>query len=140
MEALETRNLLTVAAPIPGVSLTNGVLSIQGTQFSGNHASVSMVQGNVEVTLNGQTEDFATRVVLISYNSGAGGNDTFSNNTAIRGIEFGWGDSNTFTGGSNMDVMLFFGNNETAHSNGGREIVFTHGGTGDTNDPGALVI
>ncbi len=134
-EALETRNLMTAPA---GVSLlSGGLLYIAPQHASGNVAEVSIVGPNVHVTVNGDSEDIAaSSVTAIFYNGAFGGHDTFTNDTSILGIEYGWGSGNTFTGGTGYDYFYLYGPNQTIHSGGGEEVIYTHGYRAtDTIDP-----
>jgi hypothetical protein len=129
LETLESRDLKT--AGIPGVSLSGGLLSITGTQLSGNTAIVSIDPTNqmVRVNLNGDSEEFApSQISAVFYNGGQGGGDTFVNSTNLLAIEYGWGGNNTFTGGTNDDYMFMFGDNNTVTDRGGFAVAYTHGG------------
>jgi hypothetical protein len=140
LEALEARDLKTVG--VPGVSLANGMLSITGTQFSGNTAAVSIDPTNqmVKVTLNGASQEFAPSLVAaVFYNGGYGGGDTFANSTNIMAIEYGWGGHNNFTGGSGDDYMFLWGDDNTVTDTGGVAVAYTHGGRGDNIANGFLV-
>jgi hypothetical protein len=136
VDGLESKKLLS-----GGVSLSNGMLSIVAPLQSGNNASVSIDQanGNVQVTLNGTTQEFAaSEVTSIFYNGGLRGGDTFVNSTNVMSTEIGWSGHNTFTGGSGTDVMFLYGNGNSVHDAGGGAVVYTHGGH-DTIDDGILV-
>jgi hypothetical protein len=135
VEGLESKKLLT-----GGVSLANGMLSIVAPLASGNNASVSIdkVNGNVQVLLDGTTQEFAaSQVSAIYYSGGTSGNDTFVNATSIMSIDYGWGGNNNFTGGTGADYMFLWGNGNCVHDSGGGAVVFTHGGQ-DTIDSGIL--
>ena len=83
---------------------------------------------NVKVSLNGQSEEFAASKVLnITYKGGAGGGDTFVNDTAMTGVYWGFGGGNTFTGGRALNFMFFTGNGNTFNANGLYSDVFTQG-------------
>ena len=93
LEMLEGRALMS---GIPGVSLSYGSLTIQAPAgSSGNVAAVSIdsSNGRVKVSLNGQSEEFrASAVGTITYVGGAGGGDTFVDDTcaAFNGIWPRW--------------------------------------------------
>jgi hypothetical protein len=127
LEVLEARELKT-----GGVTLANGMLTITATKNSGNVAQVAIDKAHnnaVAVTLNGTTTEFAaSQVQALTYLGGAGGGDTFSNNTAIIGFENGWGGGNTFNGGSVEDIMSVCGNGNTIHAGTGFQVVYTNGG------------
>jgi hypothetical protein len=134
MEFLEDRDLKTTG--IAGVSLSNGLLSITGTQLSGNTAIVSIDPTNqmVRVNLNGDSEEFApSQISAVFYNGGQGGGDTFVNSTNLLAIEYGWGGNNTFTGGTGDDYMFMFGDNNTVTDRGGFAVAYTHGGHDNIN-------
>jgi hypothetical protein len=133
VDGLESKKLLS-----GGVSLSNGMLSIVAPLQSGNNASVSINQanGNVKVTLNGTTQEFAaSEVTTIFYNSGSRGGDTFVNSTSVMSIDVGLGGHNTFTGGTGTDVMFLYGDGNVVHDSGRVAVVNTHGGH-DTIDRG----
>src|SRR5262245_16091051 len=84
VEALEGREVPA------GITLANGVLTIQGSDF-GNMARVTIVEGDrargegdqVMAVLDFRTQRFdATQVRSIVFR-GEGGNDSFTNHTAI---------------------------------------------------------
>jgi Ca2+-binding RTX toxin-like protein len=138
LDTLEARDLKS--GDIAGVSLSNGMLSISGTQFSGNTAAVSIDPTNqmVKVDLNGASEEFApSQISAVFYNGGQGGGDTFVNSTNLLAIEYGWGGNNTFTGGGGQDYMFLFGDNNTVTAGSGFEVAYTHGGN-DNISGGAL--
>ncbi len=139
LEMLEARELKA-----GGVTLAYGMLTIEATRTSGNVAVVAIDKANpnlVDVTLNGTTTQFnASLVQALTYNGGAGGGDTFSNNTAIYGMENGWGGNNTFNGGSGMDIFFVCGNGNTMNAGSGFEVVYAfdggntvNGGSGTSN-------
>ena len=112
LETLESRDLLSIA----GVTLQYGNLAITGTQSSGNaaHVWIDPSTHNVEVSLNGQSEEFtAAQVSNITYKSGAQGGDAFVNDTGLTSLAYGYGGSNQFTGGTGYNYIYFFGNNNT---------------------------
>jgi hypothetical protein len=130
LETLESRNLLSIA----GVSLQFGNIAIVAPKSSGNVAEVQIdpKTHNVEVSLNGQSEEFAASQVLnITYEGGAHGGDTFVNDTDLTGLYYGFGGGNTFTGGGAFNFMFFTGNDNTYNANGIYSDVFELGGSGD---------
>jgi len=142
LERLEGRALMS----IQGVTLTfYGNLSITAPQTSGNAALVQIDPStkNVEVTLNGQSEEFtASSVHSVTYTSGSGGHDTFTNNTGVTELAYGNGGNNDFTGGTAVTVVYFTGNNNTYYGQAGSTSdVFKDYGQGDTiTGPGKLYV
>jgi hypothetical protein len=113
LETLEGRALM---AGLTGVSLSYGNLAIEAPKTSGNVAAVSIDPStkNVEVTLNGQSEEFsASSVYSITYKGGSGGGDTFVDNTSLPSVEYGFGGHNAFTGGTGFNYAYFWGNSNT---------------------------
>jgi len=143
LETLEGRALMS---GIPGVSLTfYGNLSITAPKTSGNAALVQIDPStkNVEVTLNGQSEEFtASSVHSVTYTSGSGGHDTFTNNTGVTELAYGNGGNNNFTGGTAVNVVYFTGNTNTYYGQAGSTSdVFKDYGQGDTiTGPGKLYV
>lgn len=141
VQSLEPRNLLSVA----GVTLQFGNLAITGTKASGNVAEVWIdpATHNVAVSLNGQSEEFAPNLVSnITYKSGASGGDTFTNNTRLTAMNYGYGGNNHFTGGTGFSYIYFFGNDNSYKAQGGTSDVWEDYGVGDviTDATGASVI
>jgi hypothetical protein len=134
LERLETRDLM--ATTLPGVSVSNLTLLIQAPKPSGNVAVVSIDPSNhnIELTLNGQSEEFSPTVVYhVTYAGGSGGGDTFTDNTSLESLEYGYGSGNHFTGGSSYNYAFFYGNNNTFNGAAGLySDVFEYGGTNDT--------
>ena len=141
LEPLELRD----APSIAGVTLQYGNLAIKAPNPSGNVAEVQIdpLSGNVEVTLNGASEEFAAASVMsITYKGGSGGGDTFTNDTGLTSLDYGHGGGNTFTGGSGYDFVYFFGDDNTFVATAGMADVFEDHGQGDAivNPNGALVV
>jgi len=144
LERLETRNLLSIA----GVTLQYGNLAIQApntaSNVPGNVAVVSIDSSNhnnVKVSLNGASEEFSpSQVYNITYVGRQAGGDTFTDNTNLVSLDYGYGGNNNFTGGGSYNYVYFYGNNNTFTGvTGSYSVVFEDGGTGDTiNDPGGL--
>jgi hypothetical protein len=135
LETLETRSLMS----IPGVSLAFGNLAITAPLGShGNEAIVSIDPSNhdVMVSFNGQSEEFSSsRVSSVTYVGGTGGGDTFTNNTSLTSVDFGFGQQNSFTGGTGYNYVLFFGGNNTYNEQAGSiNDVFEIGGTDTINN------
>jgi len=133
LEILEPRNLLSAMSsfPAPGLSVTNGELSIVGNLHSGNVASVSINPATlgVQATLNGVTTQFSPgQVAWIAYVSGSNGGDTFTNNTSLTSVDYGLGGGNDFRAGSGLDEVILYGNGNVVDNHGGFEIVLTNGG------------
>ncbi len=141
LESLEGRALLS--GGIPGVSLQFGNLAITATLSSHNTAVVQIDPStkNVEVTLNGKTEEFAARLVAnITYKGGSGGFDSFMDKTSLVSLDYGYGGNNTFTGGTSYNYVYFHGSSNTFNApTGSVSDVFENGGKGDiVNDPGTI--
>jgi hypothetical protein len=134
LERLETRDLMS--AGLAGVSVSNYTLLIQAPKSSGNVAVVSIdpTNHNIELKLNGQSEEFSPTVVYhVTYSGGKGGGDTFTDNTSLESLEYGYGSGNNFTGGSSYNYTFFHGNNNSFNGSAGLySDVFEYGGTNDT--------
>lgn len=132
-EALEGRALMS---NIPGVSLQFGNLQITATKAGGNVAEVSVnpTDHNIQVTFNGQSEEFAaSKVFSVTYLGGKSGGDTFTNNTGLWEIAFGYGGHNTFTGGTSAhNAVYLVGNDNTYNAQDGSHSTVFEVGTGDT--------
>jgi hypothetical protein len=136
VEFLEGRKLLS--GDIPGVSAPYGALTIQATQSSHNVAQVATnpATGGLEVSLNGQTEEFAPGAIwTISYKGGQFGSDSFTNNTNVQDSVTMFGGNNTVLGGSNWNTVNLYGNNNTYDARNGASYVFTYGGPNDNIVP-----
>jgi len=133
VETLEARGLLT---SLPGVSLTFGNLAITSLRPSGNVAQVSIdsVTKNIQVSVNGQTEEFGANLVFnVTYKGSQGGGDTFVDSTKLVSLEYGYGGNNNFTGGTSFNYVYFFGNsNSFTGPAGSVSDVFTNHGQNDT--------
>jgi hypothetical protein len=134
LETLETRSLMSV----PGVSLAFGNLTITSPMGShGNVATVSIDPSNrdVMVSFNGQSEEFSpNKVFSVTYVGGTGGGDTFTNNTSLLSVDFGFGQQNNFTGGTGDNFVFFFGSNNTYNEEPGSfNEVFEIGGSDTIN-------
>jgi hypothetical protein len=120
LESLEARDL---KSDIPGVVNQYGMLSIQGTQPSGNQAHVSIDSGHnndLRVDLNGQSVWFnASEIWNISYNSASGGSDTFVNDTNINDTIVSNGNNNRFYGGGGYDSVYSYGDFTTIDTRDG---------------------
>jgi hypothetical protein len=134
LETLETRSLMSV----PGVSVEFGNLAIVAPAGShGNVAAVSIDPSNhdVMVSFNGQSEEFSpSKVASVTYMGGTGGGDTFTNNTSLVSLDFGFGQNNNFTGGTSDNYVFFFGGNNTYNEPAGSfNEVFEIGGSDTIN-------
>jgi hypothetical protein len=140
LETLETRALLS---NIPGVSLQYGNIAIHATQASGNVAVVSIdpANHNVKVSLNGQSQEFnRSQVYNITYTGSKSGHDSFTNNTNLVSLDFGYGGNNHITGGSSFNFVFFWGNTNT-FTEPARSIsdVFENGGKNDVIEDNGTV-
>jgi hypothetical protein len=145
LERLETRNLLSGNTNIPGVTVQYGALIFAPTKNSGNSAVVSIDTSNnndVKVVYNGYSEDFSPSLIYtMTYKGGAGGGDTFTNDTSLSSLEYGYSGGNDFTGGTGSNYVDFWGNGNTYNAQAGSvNDVFEHGGKDTINNPyGATV-
>ncbi len=141
LETLEGRALMS---GIPGVSLTfYGNLSITAPKTSGNAALVSIDPSNhdVKVSLNGQSEEFsASSVYSVTYVGGSGGSDTFTNNTSLTELAYGYGGNNDFTGGTGINVVYFTGNDNAYYGPAGStsDVFKDYGQADNITGPGKL--
>jgi hypothetical protein len=107
LETLEGRALLS------GIAVSNGNLTITAaTGTGGNHAEVQIDSANhfVEVTFNGQTQEFnpsTTPITSVLYLGGTLGGDTFADNTNLESREYGYATGNHFTGGTSYNYVWF---------------------------------
>jgi len=126
---------------IPGVSNQGGVLEITATQAAHNTALVSPApNGNVQVTLNGNSEVFPAHTVwTISYSGGAGGGDSFKNYTGLSEVTVMYGGGNQVLGGTSYNLAYLWGNNNSFDSAGGAGEVFTYGSNDNINTQDAPV-
>ena len=132
LETLEGRNLLSIA----GVTLQFGNLAITAPKASGNVAEVRIdpKTHNVEVSLNGQSEEFAaSKVFSVTYKGGVDGGDTFVNDTSLTTLDYGYGGDNNFTGGTGYNYVYFDGNDNTYTADAGVSDVWKDYGSGDTD-------
>ena len=105
-----------LSGPIPGVQLWYGGLSITATQPGHNTAVVSYANNNpsiIQVTFNGQTENFDTAVVgsiwTVNYagdQHGQGGFDSFTNLTHLSDTVAMYGGNNTVVGSDSWNFVL----------------------------------
>ena len=136
LEKLETRNLLS----IPGVTLSYGNLAFKAP--TGSHGNVAMVSidpsnHDVKATFNGQSEEFsASQVTSVTYEGGTGGGDTFTDDTSLTSLEYGFGENNNFTGGSGYNYVYFYSSGDTYNAEAGSlNDVFEVGGTDKIDNP-----
>ena len=121
-EQLECRALLS------GISLSNGVLSVNGTGQA-NYIVIEQTNSNVEVTLDNEFERFSNSSVDRVVVKARGGNDTiqvinFSGPTLLDGN----GGKDTIIGGSGPDSILGGSGNDSLVGNDGAD--FINGGGG----------
>ena len=130
VESLEGRDL---KSDISGVSNVGGMLEITATQANHNMAIVSPdPNGNVQVTLNGNSEMFpAGTLCTISYIGGQGGGDTFINNTGLNGVAVMNGSGNHVVGGSGLNVVALWGDYNSFNAQGGVSYVDCYNGPDD---------
>lgn len=133
VESLEGRVVL--AASI-GFDSRQGVVSIIGSE-AGDVASVSPQGRNIVVSLTGVASKTyrASQVKLIDF-KGLGGDDSFTNNTAIRSRADGGAGNDTLRGGSGIDELSGGVDNDRLFGNLGNDVLYGGSGT-DTLDGGA---
>lgn len=131
-EVLEHRRLLAVT-----FNSGTGAIVIAGTA-SADSATISMVDSStVRADLNGSQRDFALNDVSSVSFYGYGGNDTFTNSSAVVSMVFGgdgddmlyggWG-ADTLNGNNGNDTIYGYGSNDTI--NGGDHNDTIYGGNG----------
>jgi len=135
LETLEERDLKT--AIIPGVDLTNGMLTITATQYSGNSANVSIDPSNqnLKVTFNGNSVEYNPGEVYwgqVNYKGGLGGYDTFTNDTNYSNIVTVFTGNNNVQGGIGFNSVTLWGDYNTYDSGGGDSYIFTINGYHDS--------
>jgi hypothetical protein len=130
VESLEARDL---KSDIPGVSNQGGALVITATKADHNTALVSNDQyGNVQVSLNGNSEMFpAGALCTISYSGGQGGGDTFINNTGLNEVAVMNGGGNQVVGGSGLNVVALWGDYNSFNAQGGVSYVYCYNSPDD---------
>ena len=133
VESLEGRVVLTASI---GFDARQGIVSIMGSE-AGDVASVSQQGKNVVVSVAGGTSKTfkASSVKLVDF-KGLGGDDSFTNNTAIRSRADGGTGRDTLRGGSGVDDLKGGGDDDRLFGNLGNDVL--SGGSGsDTLDGGA---
>ncbi|MGB8854710.1 MAG: hypothetical protein WCC69_14240 [Pirellulales bacterium] len=126
VESLEGRVVLTASI---GFDARQGVVSIMGSE-AGDVATVSQQGKNVVVALTGVTSRTfkASQVKLVDF-KGLGGDDSFTNNTAIRSRVDGGLGRDTLRGGSGADDIRGGGDNDRLFGNLGNDTL--RGGAGN---------
>lgn len=133
VESLEGRIVLTASI---GFDARQGLVSIVGSE-AGDVASVSTQGKNIVVSLTGVTSKTfkASQVKLVDF-KGLGGDDAFTNNTAIRSRADGGAGSDTLRGGSGVDELRGGNDDDRLFGNIGNDTLYGGGGN-DTVDGGA---
>lgn len=124
-EKLEDRNLLA------GISFDSGTgeLTVSGGVNDDVGQITNLDASTVRVTLTGfAAQDFATSSVNKVTFIGFGGDDTFTNDTAIEGLLLGSGGNDTLIGGSGIDVINGGSGDDELHGNDGNDHIL--GGAG----------
>lgn len=138
-DALSER--LGMPAQIPlvqGLSLSNGVLTITGTD--GNDAATVEVQGTtLRVTFRGIPTTYTVSSVKEIVFIGNAGDDTFRNSTSIPSKAYGLDGNDTLIGGSGADFLVGGYGQDVLEGNGGNDTLWGSGGSdvlrgGDGND------
>ena len=133
VESLEGRIVLTASI---GFDARQGIVAIMGSE-AGDVASVSQQGKNVVVSLSGVTvKTFkASSVKLVDF-KGLGGDDSFTNNTAIQSRADGGAGRDTLRGGSGVDDLRGGNDDDRLFGSLGNDVLY--GGSGsDTIDGGA---
>jgi hypothetical protein len=135
LETLEERDLKS--SIVPGVDLSDGVLTITATQYSGNSANVSIDPSNqnLKVTLNGNSVEYNPGEVYwgqVNYKGGLGGYDTFTNDTSYSNIVTVFTGNNTVRGGTGFNSVTLWGDHNAYDSGGGDSYIFTINGYHDS--------
>ena len=130
VESLEGRDL---TSSLPGVSIHGGVLEMTATQANHNTAIVSPApNGNVQVTFNGNSTVLpAGAVWTISYSGGAGGGDTFKNNTGLSEVTVMHGGGNHVVSGGGYNLVELWGDYNSFNAQGGISYVYCYNGPHD---------
>lgn len=125
LEALEDRALPATGAS-PTAVLRGGLLTITGTEAN-DSAVVSAAQGQVFVRMTSggatRTQSFrGAQVTRVDF-YGLGGNDTYTNLTAIRGQAIGGTGNDTLTGGSGSDYLFGGDGDDTLNGGAGNDVI-----------------
>lgn len=133
VENLEGRIVLTASI---GFDARQGLVSVVGSE-AGDVATVNVQGRNVVVSLTGvASRTFRTAQVRSIDFKGLGGDDSFTNNTAIRSRADGGVGDDTLRGGSGVDDLRGGADDDRLFGNGNNDVL--SGGTGDdTLDGGA---
>lgn len=133
VEHLEGRIVLTASI---GFDARQGLVSIIGSE-AGDVATVNVQGRNVVVSLTGvASRTFRTAQIRTIDFKGLGGDDSFTNNTAIRSRADGGLGDDTLRGGSGVDDLRGGADDDRLFGNGGNDVL--SGGIGDdTLDGGA---
>jgi Peptidase_C39 like family/RTX calcium-binding nonapeptide repeat (4 copies) len=146
LEALEAKNLLSPGPVTPfGITLNSfGVLRIKGADWSDDIATVTVESGQVHAVLKHHVpgpDEFPQGFDLIDQDKffplaqvksiafyGLDGNDTFTNDTAIKSTAFGYAGDDVLVGGSAADLLIGGTGNDTLEGRRGSDDL--RGGTG----------
>src|SRR5262245_19697340 len=118
LELLEARD-------VPAATLTNGVLTVQGTDM-GDQITIDHVvgpgPGDIRVTENGQATDFPAGLVRRVRVFGNGGNDYISHNVGgINAVLHGGDGADDIHGDAGRDYLNGGAGNDTLHGWGGND-------------------
>jgi hypothetical protein len=121
----------------------SGMLLITPAQTANSTASVTFDQNkkNVVVTVDGQSEKFAAgSICTISYKSGSGGRNSFTNETDIPDLVWMKGNNDRVLGGGRWSVVYLCGDDSSYDSQGRPSDVLTYGKNDQvTRYPGVAV-
>ncbi|MBA3845385.1 MAG: hypothetical protein H0X45_01945 [Planctomycetes bacterium] len=113
--------------PIPGVVLSYGQINITATEHSHNVANLTTEGDQVRVSLNGRSVTFPTsEVSSFSYMSGAGGWDSFTDDTDLNGsLTMLGGHNSVIRAGGVFGVVYLLGNDNYCRI-GGSAYVYSY--------------
>ncbi|HYE08455.1 MAG TPA: hypothetical protein VEL07_23305 [Planctomycetota bacterium] len=113
--------------PIPGVVLHYGQINITATEHGHNVVDLSPEGDRVRVSLNGRSVTFAiSEVSSFSYMSGAGGWDSFTDDTELNGsLTMLGGHNSVIRAGGVFGVVYLMGNDNYCRI-GGSAYVFSY--------------
>jgi Ca2+-binding RTX toxin-like protein len=121
---------------MPSITLAGGVLTLIGFNDARDAATVSIVNGQVRATMTSrgasgpmgtliftESRSFASALVGRIEFHGLGGNDTFTNNTALICWAAGGAGNDTLIGGTSDDWLTGQEGNDTLHGRGGNDLL-----------------
>jgi RTX calcium-binding nonapeptide repeat (4 copies) len=129
LEALEDRQLMAAGITLAAAT---GVLTIEGSNAA-ERADVKVVNDvsgsrMVQATLNFRNQRFAATQVKAIVFRGEGGNDTFTNYTAIASTAYGGTGEDVLRGGSGNDTLYGGDGNDTLYGGAGNDKLYGDSG------------